>query len=135
VQRLWIMAAAALLTACGAGSQVASCSPCPGPGFVASGIPSSVRTGGLEVCVADEPCTRSRLRGPIPPMSQQLIHLADGGRSWEEYDGSPVTVTITSEGDRWQGSGSLDYTDGGDGICSCSNLVADVALHLVSRRG
>jgi hypothetical protein len=135
VRRLWIASAAALLTACGAESPTVNCSPCAGPGFTATGMPQNIDHGNLRICVGQEPCTRRRLSGPLSPRSEQFVELADGGPSWEQYDGTPVTVTVTSGSERWQGSGDFSYADGGDGTCACSSLVADVVLQSVSRRG
>ena len=127
MRRLGIVAAAALLAGCGA-NQPASCAPCPGPGFVASGIPQTIDHGTTRVCVADMPCTRTRFDHRLEPGSQQFVQLEYDGRTFEDYDGTPIQVTVMSGGHRWQGSGAFDYTYGGPGTCTCSYLVAEIAF-------
>lgn len=128
MRRLWVAALALLLAACGAGSETVSCAPCAGPGFVATGLPTTIEDGTLIICVGDEPCTRTKLSGPILPKSQQLVDLADPGPGWQQYDGTSVRVTVVSDRHRWQGSGDLRFREGGDAACSCSSLLAEVAF-------
>jgi hypothetical protein len=124
------VAATVLLAACQSAGP-ASCAPCAGPGFVARGLPSTVDHGVLQVCVGDAPCTRRRLDGPIPLQTQNLVDLPEDGRTWEQYDGTAVAITVGTPGDRWQGSGEFVFTDGGDGECSCPHLVAQVVFSRV----
>ena len=125
MRRLGILAAVALLSACAA-NQPASCAPCPGPGYVASGLPAVVDHGRVRICVRDA-CTRAPITHPIEPKSQEFVDLPAEG-SWQDYDGAPVTVTVISDGRRWQGTGDFTYTDGGPGPCTCSYLVAEIGF-------
>ena len=131
MRRLWIVAVALLLAACGSRSETVWCGPCAGPGFVATGIPPSVDHGRVIMCVGDETCTRTELTGPMLAKSQQFVELADKGPGWQRYDGRPVQVSVVSDGRRWQGAGDFVFHDAGDAPCSCSTLLAEVALSRV----
>ncbi len=131
VRRPWFLASAALLAACSTAPDTASCSPCAGPGFLATGLPEGIDRGVVQTCVGHEPCSRRRITHSLTSRSLELLQLPSSG-GWQGYDGAPVSVRVSSAGRHWQGSGDLVFHDAGDGICSCSSLVADVAMESFS---
>ena len=125
MRRAWILGAAALLTACGA-TDTASCSPCPGPGFVAEGLPASDQAAVVRTCVADEPCQTVKLSRAPQFESMEFVRLAH--QDWASYDGKLITVTVRIGDRRWHGGAGFTYVPAGDGTCSCSALVARVTF-------
>lgn len=133
MRRSWI-AAVALLTACGATTGPASCSPCAGPGYVMTGVPDRLRHAVVTVCVASRPCTTSRARGPLSTWGQQYVALPSG-TTWQDVDGAPVRLSVRSREGRWRGTGPFVYTPDDSSTCACPRLVAEVAMTPVSPPG
>ena len=125
MRRFRVVAAAALLTACSAAHDTASCSPCPGPGFVEVGLPSTTGPAVVRTCVDDEPCQTQQVDRAPQPMSLEYVPLVRPA-DWPSYDGKLITVTVRIAGQRWQGGAGLVYAPGEGGTCSCAGLVAQV---------
>jgi hypothetical protein len=133
VKRIVAVAGALLLAGCGASSDVTLCGPCPGSGVVLHGQPAELPHASVTVCVAERPCQASRALQPLRADHNLFVQLPTG-TSWSDYGGTPVRVIVRAPAGRWAGTGAFVYRPGGDGPCSCDDLVAEVTLAKVTTR-
>ena len=126
MRRILAACAVLLLTACG-GHEVVLCGPCPGPGYVLTGLPSRLHHVRVTVCLPGQACQTVALREPLHLDGQQYLALPSGAR-WEEYDGRSLSVAVRSGAAQWEGTGTLDHGAPNGSPCDCGSLVAEVPL-------
>jgi hypothetical protein len=118
-----------MLTACANTSEAYECStePCAGPGYAVTGFPDVPRHAFVTVCLDGQTCRTPRKPVLLRARSLQYVPLP-GGVTWEDYDGTSITLTVRTRHGRWHGTGAFDYTSDDGDPCSCAVLAAEVHL-------